>query len=173
MSICVTRNSTGTIATSVAACVTANGGQCLVDHRVAEIIVSDGAAVGVKVESNGRQNGDLEFTAPRIVSDAGAFTTFCDLLPQSVPIPFRADLERISAGHGFVTLYLAFKESPATLGFRGENHWSRPRRTADGVLPVLSVPQGPSGDGAHRGDHRVPRLRVSCGLEKSALAQPR
>ena len=59
----------------------------------------------------------------RIVSDAGACTTFCDLLPQSVPISFRADLERVTDGHGFVTLYLAFKESPATLGFRGENHW--------------------------------------------------
>ena len=65
----------------------------------------------------------MEFTASRVVSDAGAFTTFCRLLPPSVPIPFRADLERVAAGHGFVTLYLAFKENPASLGFRGENHW--------------------------------------------------
>ena len=65
----------------------------------------------------------MQFTASRVVSDAGAFTTFCGLLPPSVAIPFRADLERAAAGHGFVTLYLAFKESPASLGFRGENHW--------------------------------------------------
>jgi all-trans-retinol 13,14-reductase len=44
-------------------------------------------------------------------------------VPQNVPIPFRPDLERMAAGHGFVTLYLAFKESPAKLGFKGENHW--------------------------------------------------
>jgi hypothetical protein len=88
---------------------------------VAEIIVPDGAAVGVRVESRRRQDADIEFTASRVVSDAGAFTTFCHL--QSVPIPFRADLERVAAGHGFVTLYLAFKENPARLGFRGENHW--------------------------------------------------
>jgi all-trans-retinol 13,14-reductase len=110
----------GTIARSVAAIVSANGGQCLVDHRVTEIIVSDGAAVGVKVTS---AESDVEFTAPHVVSDAGAFTTFCHLVPQRVPIPFRADLERLAAGHGFVTLYLAFNESPAQLGFRGENHW--------------------------------------------------
>ena len=110
----------GTIARSVAAIVSANGGQCLVNHSVTEIIVSDGAAVGVKVAFNG---SDMEFTARHVVSDAGAFTTFCHLVPQRVPIPFRADLERLAAGHSFVTLYLAFKESPAQLGFRGENHW--------------------------------------------------
>ena len=113
----------GTIANSVATIVSANGGQCLVDHRVAEIIVSNGAAVGVRVASHGHQDATLEFSAPQVVSDAGAFTTFCHLVPQSVPIPFRPDLERMAAGHGFVTLYLAFKESPAKLGFKGENHW--------------------------------------------------
>ena len=81
-----------TIASSVADIVAANGGQCLVNQRVAEIIVSDGAAVGVRIESDPRHGEDLQFTARRVVSDAGAFTTFCDLLPQSVPIPFRADL---------------------------------------------------------------------------------
>ena len=113
----------GTIANSVATIVSANGGQCLVDHRVAEIIVSNGAAVGVRVASHGHQDATLEFSAPQVVSDAGASTTFCHLVPQSVPIPFRPDLERMAAGHGFVTLYLAFKESPAKLGFKGENHW--------------------------------------------------
>jgi phytoene dehydrogenase-like protein len=113
----------GTIAQSVADIVEAHGGQCLINHRVTEIIVSHGAAVGVRVESDGRHGAALEFTAGRIVSDAGACTTFCDLVPQSVPISFRADLERVADGHGFVTLYLAFKESPAKLGFRGENHW--------------------------------------------------
>jgi phytoene dehydrogenase-like protein len=113
----------GTIARSVAEIVAAHGGQCLVNHRVAEIIVSDGAAVGVRVESTGRQGADLEFTAPHVVSDAGAFTTFCHLVPQRIPIPFRGELARVAAGHGFVTLYLAFKESPARLGFKGENHW--------------------------------------------------
>ena len=76
----------GTIARSVAEIVAAHGGQCLVDHRVAEIIVSDGAAAGVRVESTGRQDADLEFTAPHVVSDAGAFTTFCHLVPQRIPI---------------------------------------------------------------------------------------
>lgn len=112
------------IARSVADIVTANGGQCLVNRKATEILVSDGRAVGVRT-ADGRHGQDLrdEFFAPVVVSDAGAYTTFCHLLPPSVPIPFRADLERRAAGHGFVTLYLAFKDDPATLGFRGENHW--------------------------------------------------
>ena len=41
---------------------------------------------------------------------------------KSVAIPFRADIQRVADGHGFVTRYLAFKASPAKLGFKGENH---------------------------------------------------
>ena len=52
----------GTIARSVADIVAANGGQCLADHRVAEIIISHGAAVGVRVESNGRHDAEVHRT---------------------------------------------------------------------------------------------------------------
>jgi phytoene dehydrogenase-like protein len=110
----------GTIAKSVSDIVTANGGECLLNHRVSEILVSEGRAVGVRTTS-GRSL--QEFFAPVLVSDAGAYTTFCRLLPPSVPIPFRADLERRASGYGFVTLYLAFRDNPASIGFKGENHW--------------------------------------------------
>jgi phytoene dehydrogenase-like protein len=110
----------GTIAKSVERIVDANGGRCLVNHPVNEILVSQGSAVGVRTTSSGSAQ---EFFAPVVVSDAGAYTTFCHLIPPGVPVPFREDLERRAAGHGFVTLYLAFKENPATLGFKGENHW--------------------------------------------------
>ncbi len=113
-----------TIAKSVADTITANGGQCLVNQRVTEIIVSEGKAVGVRTTSDGHQQGSgAVFEAPIVVSDAGAYTTFCHLVPPSVTIPFRSELERLSVGHSFVTVYLAFKDSPATLGFHGENHW--------------------------------------------------
>jgi all-trans-retinol 13,14-reductase len=88
------------IAKSVADIVTGHGGACLANQEAEE-----------------------EFHAPIVVSDAGAGTTFCRLVPADVPIPFREDLERRAAGHGMVTLYLSLKDSPATLGFRGENHW--------------------------------------------------
>ena len=113
-----------TIAQSVAKVVAEHGGECLTNHQVTEIITADGRAIGVRTRSaRHSQEVEDEFFAPIVVSDAGAVTTFCNLVPPDVAIPFRDDLERRAAGHGFVTLYLGFKKSPATLGFRGENHW--------------------------------------------------
>jgi all-trans-retinol 13,14-reductase len=113
-----------TIAHKVADVVTEKGGQCLTNHQVTEIITSGGRAVGVRTRSARHSlTVDEEFRAPVVVSDAGAFTTFCHLLSADAAIPFRDDLGKRAAGHGFVTLYLGFKGSPATLGFRGENHW--------------------------------------------------
>ena len=114
----------GTIAKAVVPIVEGNGGQCLASHTVTEIVVSGGRAAGVRVVSGrGHARTELAFSAPVIVSDAGAYTTFCRLLPQDVPLPFRAELERRAAGPGLVTVYLGLTESPAALGFRGENHW--------------------------------------------------
>jgi len=113
-----------TIVESIAPIVEANGGQCLVNHNVTEIIIRDGKAVGVKVAvKNGRENVEKEFLAPIIVSDAGAYTTFNRLLPENVQLPFCNQLEQVAGGHSFVTVYLGLKENPSKLGFHGENHW--------------------------------------------------
>jgi phytoene dehydrogenase-like protein len=114
----------GTIAQSIAPIIEAYGGQCPLNHTVTEIIVREGRAIGVKVTAKkGSKTEEIEYYAPVVVSDAGAYTTFCRLLPESIEIPFRAELERTAAGCGFVSLYIGFKEDPARLGFRGENHW--------------------------------------------------
>ena len=113
------------IAESVVPLVEAGGGQCLINHTVTEIIVQDGKALGVKTAiKKGKQYTEKEFFAPIIVSDAGAYTTFKRLLPESVSLPFRNQLERIaSGGYGFLTVYLGMRENPIRLGFHGENHW--------------------------------------------------
>lgn len=84
--------------------VTASGGRCLVNHPVAEIVMSDDTAEGVRIAPGGDSTAPgAVYEAPIVVSDAGAYTTFCRLLPA---IPFRCELERLSAGHSFVTVYL-------------------------------------------------------------------
>ena len=113
-----------TIVESIAPIVEANGGQCLVNHTVTEIIVRNGKAVGVKVAvKKGQESVEKEIFAPIIVSDAGAYTTFNRLLSETVQLPFRNQLEQVAGGHGFVTVYLGLKENPSKLGFHGENHW--------------------------------------------------
>ncbi len=116
-----------TIAESIVPIIREAGGECLVNHEVAEILVEDGEAKGVKVKV--KQGKDLQekiFTAPLIISDAGAHTTFTKLLPEHLELPIRKELKNFSPGYTVVTLYLGFKESPAKLGFigfKGENHW--------------------------------------------------
>jgi phytoene dehydrogenase-like protein len=110
----------GSIAAAIAPIIAAHEGECLVNHDVREILVRDGQAVGVRAAHKG---SETEFFAPVVVSDAGARATYLRLLPPSVNVPFRAELEQFPQGHGVVTLYLGLKESAARLGFRGENHW--------------------------------------------------
>jgi phytoene dehydrogenase-like protein len=86
-----------TISESIVPIVESNGGQCLVNHTVTEIIVRDGKSTGVKVAiKKGQELVEKEFFAPIIVSDAGAYTTFNRLLPENVQLPFRNQLEQVA-----------------------------------------------------------------------------
>jgi phytoene dehydrogenase-like protein len=99
------------------------GGELLVGHEVTKIILEGGRAVGVEVQSKkGKDEPRLEFRAPVIVSDAGAWNTFTRLLP-SEAIPFRAELETLPEGLEAVELFLGLKRDPRELGFQGENYW--------------------------------------------------
>ena len=49
--------------------------------RIAEIVVEDGRAVGVRVA---RKSGDVTIRAPKIISGAGLYNTFQRLLPPQV-----------------------------------------------------------------------------------------
>jgi phytoene dehydrogenase-like protein len=70
----------------------------------------------------GREQPRLEFRAPVVVSDAGAWNTFARLLPAEA-VPFHAEMETPTAGLEAVELFLGLKRDPRELGFRGENYW--------------------------------------------------
>lgn len=177
----------GTIARSIAPIIEAPGGRCLVNHTVTEILVRGGRPTGVTAQAKkGCETTEAEFFAPVIVSDAGAYATFCRLLPESVPIRFRAHLERMAVGHGLVSLYLGFKDDPRKLGFCGENHWiyssydhdelfQRPEchfgRQPGLLFRLVSFTQGPKSYGSHRRDSRPSRLREGGTLDRPPVAQ--
>ena len=99
------------------------GGELLAGHEVTKIILENGRAVGVEVQlKKGKEQPRLEFRAPVIVSDAGAWNTFTRLLPREA-IPFRAELETPPEGLEAVELFLGLKRDPRELGFQGENYW--------------------------------------------------
>ncbi len=114
----------GTIAEAAARVIRDAGGVVLVNHEVRRILTEGGRAVGVEVMHQQGKGGQMvRFDAPVVISDAGAWTTFKHLLPESVPIPFRSELESAPDGFTVATLYLGFKRDPRELGFHGENHW--------------------------------------------------
>lgn len=114
-----------TIAKSIQPIIEEKGGTCLVNHTVKEILVENGRAVGVKASvRRGGKTEETVFHAKIVVSDAGAYNTYCRLLPENTQIPFRKEVEELTKNSTTVaTLYLGLRENPAKLGFRGENHW--------------------------------------------------
>jgi all-trans-retinol 13,14-reductase len=100
------------------------GGKVMTQRRVTEIIIKSGVAIGVKVANAAHPNREPEiYSAPKIVSDAGAFNTYVKLIPSSVSVPYRESILNFPKGEPVFTLYLGLKESAQKLGFQGENHW--------------------------------------------------
>jgi all-trans-retinol 13,14-reductase len=113
----------GEIAKAADSVIRAAGGELLPSHEVTKILLEGGKAVGVEVQSKkGKDGTRLEFRAPAVISDAGAWNTFTRLLP-SEAIPFRAELETPPDGLEAVELFLGLKRDPRELGFQGENYW--------------------------------------------------
>jgi phytoene dehydrogenase-like protein len=113
----------GEIPKAASSVIQAAGGELLSGHEVTKIILEGGRAIGVEVQSTkGKEQARLEFRAPIIVSDAGAWNTFTRLLPAEA-VPFRAELQTPPEGLEAVELFLGLKRDPRELGFRGENYW--------------------------------------------------
>jgi len=111
----------GVITDSIQPIIEAAGGACMVNQEVSEIIVEKGSAVGV--HTRGRGGVEHTFTAPLIISDAGAYATYTRLLPAELKLPQQRQLLATKQSSSVVVLYVGFKESPASLGLHGENHW--------------------------------------------------
>ncbi len=117
-----------TIASTVKKVIEKAGGEVRSGTPVTQILVENGKATGVRLESG------VEIRAHWIVSNAGARNTFLKLLPAETPLKFRPELENFPPGTGFVTLFIGLKTTPATLGLRGENYWLFAHEDHDRIL---------------------------------------
>lgn len=110
------------IAQSIVPTIEAAGGKVITQRRVQQILLEGDRAVGVIVENC--RNGTTEtYYAPVIVSNAGAYNTYINLIPPDYPLSCRSAIKNFPKGSSMVTLYLGLKGNPQNLGFRGENHW--------------------------------------------------
>lgn len=108
-----------TIAEAVEPIVETAGGACLVNHEVTSIVLENGRAVGVRVDT---RDGEIELRAPLVVSDAGAAVTYGRLLPD-LGLPAQDLVRRVTSPTTCVTLYLGLSGDPRHLDTSGENHW--------------------------------------------------
>ncbi|MFK7818340.1 MAG: phytoene desaturase family protein [Planctomycetaceae bacterium] len=108
------------IADSAVKVIESYGGKCMVRSPVQEILIRKNQAYGVSVET---KNGDETYTAPMIVSGAGAGTTFDKLVHAPFGQQERAKLKGVQNGTSAVVLFLGLNDDPRSHGFTDTNYW--------------------------------------------------
>ncbi|MBK7093685.1 MAG: NAD(P)/FAD-dependent oxidoreductase [Saprospiraceae bacterium] len=108
------------IAKNMVPAIERSGGKVLGRKKVNRIIIENNRAVGVEVNT---KDSSEQYFAERIISDAGAYNTFINLLPENIKLQFRGDLKTDKLGISSNTLYVGLKESPEKFGIKGENMW--------------------------------------------------
>ncbi|HXR40648.1 MAG TPA: NAD(P)/FAD-dependent oxidoreductase [Terracidiphilus sp.] len=133
-----------TIAAAIVPQIERSGGAVVTSAEVAEILLSDDRAIGVRM-ADGR-----EFRAGMVVSDAGATNTFNRLLPAdtSTVESLRAELRALPTSSAHLSLYVGLDATAEALGLTGTNLWIYPgydhdenvrRFAADPAAPFSAV----------------------------------
>lgn len=110
------------------------GGAVLVRATVQRILLNkDGSACGVTVKK-GDQNIDIH--APIVISNAGIYNTYEQLLPQEVrTLPaFQSQLSKLRHGIGSLCVFIGVNGSKKELGLKAANYWLFPDNNLDELL---------------------------------------
>ena len=100
------------------------GGSLLTRHRVEDILVKEGKAIGVRCMAGlGEELEEKEFLADNIISAVGAFKTYKNLLPEKYGKSMAKVLKPFLPGISNVSLFIGLKEDPEQLGWKGGNYW--------------------------------------------------
>lgn len=110
------------IAESIVPVIQKSGGEVFTYADVTEIVIENGRATGLRLADGHTVN------APLIISDAGVFNTFGDLLPEHCPEKARyqrhlGDVQRAMAS---ACLYIGLEDSAENLGLPKTNFWIYP-----------------------------------------------
>ena len=131
----------GVIAESIIPVIEQAGGTILISAEVAEIVIEDDRAVGVRMAAD-----DAVIRAPIIISDAGVATTFGRLVPHDVAqrSGLLADLTRVGPSLAHLCLYLGFEQTAEELDLPKHNLWIYPGDDVEGAFRASRAdPQAP------------------------------
>jgi len=111
------------IAHSIVPVIERAGGKVMVRVSVEEVLVESGAAVGVRVKKGTETH---EIRAPIVVSDAGLYNTFWDLLPAEVAE--KSYYHKLSRGFepapASISVFVGLDASNEELGLTRQNYWA-------------------------------------------------
>ena len=137
----------GVIARAIIPVIERAGGLVLINAEVAQVVVADGRAVGVRMAADGQL-----IRAPIVISDAGVHNTFTTLLPEDAAedAGLLTDLTQVAPSIAHVCLYLGFEETAEALDLPRHNLWIHPnahyeqtiadsRQNPEAPLPMLYV----------------------------------
>ncbi len=136
----------GRIVETIADVIAQAGGQILVKANVEEIVVvRDGdtdRATGVRLDDG------TVFSAPTIVSGAGVFTTWEQMLSDELRDRhgYTAHLETVAPSAAHLCLYLGFAEGPEALGMKKPNLWIYPDGKYDHDANIAAFLADPEAD---------------------------
>ena len=107
------------IAATILPVIERAGGEVITNAEVAEIIIEDGKAVGVKLFHG------HELRAPIVISDAGVINTFERLVPADVgrQVGFAEKAREVGTSIGLLTLYVGLKGTTEELELEKTNLW--------------------------------------------------
>jgi len=110
------------IAETILPVIERSGGEVVTNAEVAEIVVEQGRATGVKL-ANGH-----ELRAPTIISDAGVINTFEHLVPSELAksIGYAAKARELSTSVAHLSLYVGLKGTTEELQLEKRNLWVYP-----------------------------------------------
>lgn len=128
------------IADTIMPRIRVSGGEVFTYARVAEIVVRDGRACGV------RMTDGAEIDARCVISDAGAINTFARLLPGPVARQYGYDrlLPVVKPSMAHLCVYAGLLGTAAELGLPKTNYWVYPGNDYDAALDrFVADPDGP------------------------------
>jgi all-trans-retinol 13,14-reductase len=107
------------IAETILPVIEGAGGEVVTNAEVAEIIIEDGRAVGVKLVD------EHELRAPTVISDAGITNTFERLVPAEIaePIGYAAKAREVGSSVAHLSLYVGLKGTTEDLQLKKTNFW--------------------------------------------------
>lgn len=122
----------GRVVEAVQKILEAHGGAILTKHDVQEVLVRNGKTCGVRVRRGAQTStkvDEVEFSAPVVISDIGAYNTYLKLWPKQVDLPFAkslVDFRSLNEVVSCVMLFVGMDEDPRQMGFDGCNYWLFP-----------------------------------------------